>query len=600
MDFLHETLLFLAAAVIVVPLFKHLGLGAVLGYLAAGIAIGPWGLAWITDVESILHLSELGVVLLLFVIGLELKPSRLRVLRRAVFGMGALQVGLTTLLLWPLALWWLGSVGQAFLVAVVLALSSTAIGLQMLAEKNQLTTPFGRQAFGILLFQDLAVIPLLALIPLFGAGNGEDLALSERAWAIARAVGIIALVVVGGRYLLRPAFRIIAAARVHEIFIGAGLLLVMGVAVLMEWVGLSMALGAFLAGVLLADSEYRHELEGSIDPFKGLLLGLFFIAVGMSIDFGMVGSEPLAILAIVLALWAVKLPVLLGVGRIAGLSRPGSLALAFSLAQGGEFAFVLFNVALAEQVLPEAVVAQIIVAVTISMALTPLAYLVNEKWIAPRIPGQSEPEREHDAIDHDEPPVIIAGFGRVGQIVARNLAMLEIPFTALDNNPEHVEFVRRFGNKIFFGDATRVEVLHAAGADTAKVFVLAISDIDKSVNTALAIRHHFPHIRIYARARNRRHELELRRMGIDFTVRETLYSSLAMSKDVLQALGVAEAEAAVDLFRRHDEQTLLEQMEVMEDEEAVMRVARRSRGELEDLFHQDPRFGSGRPGEGEW
>lgn len=599
MDFLHETLLFLAAAVIVVPLFKHLGLGAVLGYLAAGIAIGPWGLALITDVDAILHLSELGVVLLLFVIGLELKPSRLRVLRRAVFGMGSLQVGLSTLLLWPLALWWLGSVGQAFLVAVVLALSSTAIGLQMLAEKNQLTTPFGRQAFGILLFQDLAVIPLLALIPLFGAGAGEDMALGERLWAIGRAVGIIALVIVGGRYLLRPAFRIIAAARVHEIFIGAGLLLVMGVAVLMEWAGLSMALGAFLAGVLLADSEYRHELEGSIDPFKGLLLGLFFIAVGMSIDFGMVGSEPLTILAIVVVLWVVKLSVLLGVGRFAGLSRPGSLALAFSLAQGGEFAFVLFNVAVADGVLPSSVVDQIIVAVTISMALTPLAYLVNEKWLQPHFPGRGEPEKEADAIDHDEPPVIVAGFGRVGQIVARNLAMLEIPFTALDNNPEHVDFVRRFGNKIFFGDATRVEVLRAAGADTAKVFVLAISDIDKSVNTALAIRHHFPHIRIYARARNRRHELELRRMGIDFTVRETLYSSLAMSRDVLQALGVAEAEAAVDLFRRHDEQTLLEQMEVMEDEEALMQVARRSRGELEDLFHQDPRFGSGPPGEGE-
>ncbi len=591
MSMLAEVIIFLAAAVVMVPLARWAGLGAVLGFLAAGVLIGPWVLGLIDDVYTILHFSELGVVLLLFLIGLELKPSRLWVLRRLVFFIGSLQMLLTTLLLWPLAGWWSGSWGIGLLIAVVLSLSSTAMGVQILAEKKQLGAPHGRQAFGILLMQDIAVIPLLAIIPLFAGRELDSGADWSIAVDIAQAAALIGGLILAGRFLLRPTLRAIAATGVPEVFVAMALLVVLGTAALADFAGLSMALGAFLAGVLLADSEYRHEIEAAIDPFKGLLLGLFFIAVGMSIDFGRVMASPLSILALVGVIMMVKVAALLVVGRIAGLSRASTAALAMALPQAGEFAFILFAVAVNEGVMSAALVDPLIVAVTISMALTPLMYVVNDKLLQPRLASpESEPEPDRIPDDHGEPRVIIAGFGRVGQIVGRNLSMLGIHFTALDNNPVHVDFVRKFGHKIFYGDANRLDVLRSAGADRASLFILTISDPERSIQTAQMVRRHFPNLRILARARNRDHAMELMALGVDEVIRETWLSSLAMARNALRSMGVRKADRYVDRFAEHDEATLREQIEHRGDHERLARIERKSREQLEDLFADDRRL----------
>lgn len=589
---LGEVLIYLASAVIMVPLARSLGLGAVLGYLAAGILIGPWVLGLIGDVETILHFSELGIVLLLFVIGLELRPARLRVLRRLIFVNGSLQLLLSTLLLWPLAAWWLDSVRLGFLVAIVLSLSSTAIGLQMLAEKKQLTAPYGRAAFGILLLQDIAVIPLLALIPLFAPTGDIGQEPKDLAVQILQTAGIIAAIIFGGRLFLRPVFRIIVAAGVREVFLAAVLLVALGTALLAEWAGLSMALGAFLAGVLLSESEFRHELEAGVDPFKGLLLGLFFIAVGMSIDFGRLVTDPWLILAIVSIMMALKFAVLLGVGRYSGLDARASVSLAFALPQAGEFGFVLFTIALNEGVLGSGVVDQLIAAISISMALTPLMYFVNERWIQPGIGPSEGGGQAFEGIpdDHGEPRVIIAGLGRVGQIVARNLSMLDIHFTALDYDQEQVDFVRKFGHRVFYGNATNLDVLRAAGADHATLFVLTISDIDVSLQTAQMVRRHFPDVHIHARARNRMHALELKALGVDYVIREAWLSSLDLARASLTALGVRKAARYVEMFREHDEQALEYQVAHKDDEEELVKIDRRSREQLAELFEEDRRI----------
>jgi len=588
MDMLGQVIVFLSCAVVMVPLARRLGLGAVLGYLAGGILIGPWVLGLISDVETILHFSELGVVLLLFVIGLELRPQRLRVLRRLILVDGMLQFILTSLALWPLAAWWLGAIDKGLLVAVVLALSSTAIGLQMLAEKKQLSAPYGRSAFGILLLQDMAVIPLLALIPLFAgrsaaADDGPGLW-----WALAQTIVTIGLIIFGGRFLLRRVFRLIVQAGVREIFVAAVLLVALGTALLAEWAGLSMALGAFLAGLLLSDSEFRHELEAGIEPFKGLLLGLFFIAVGMSIDFGQVVAGPGLIFGIVAVLMVVKFGVLLLVGRLSGLGRRSSLSLAFALPQAGEFGFVLFSVALEQGALGSAVVDPLIVAISISMALTPLMYFINERWVQPHmVAGEPLPQFEGIPDDHGEPQVIVAGLGRIGQIVARNLSMLGIHFTALDFDQQQVDFVRRFGHQVFYGNATNLDVLHAAGADHARLFVLTISDIDVSIETARMLRRHFPELRIHARARNRQHAMELKALGVDYVIREAWLSSLELARVTLRTLGVANPSRYVDMFREHDERTLEEQVRHKDDHETLVRIDRRSREQLAELFEED-------------
>jgi monovalent cation:proton antiporter-2 (CPA2) family protein len=585
MDFLQETVVFLAAAVIAVPLSRRLGVGAVLGYLAAGLLIGPSVFGFVSNVDNILHFAELGVVLLLFVIGLELQPTRLWALRRSVFGLGGIQV-LSTSLLLALAGIGLGlSATTAIVAGTVLSFSSTAFALQLLAEKNQLTTHHGRASFAILLFQDIAAIPLLAILPLLGAGVA-----TAGGWnviATAKAVAAIVIVFGGGRWLLRPFLRFAASAANREIFLAAALLVVVGTALVMQQVGLSMALGSFLAGVLLADSEYRHELEADIEPFKGLLLGLFFIAVGMSVNLGLVTRAPLTVLGLVAGLVAIKALVLYGVARFAGQSRGAAVNLALYISQGGEFAFVLFGVATSAQAMDKALSDLLVVVVSASMAVTPLLVTLNDKVL--KIGCRTGTPREFDTIDSRDHQVIIAGFGRVGQVVARILRTQKIPFTALEANFEQVDFVRKFGSKIYFGDASRLDLLHAAGADKAEIFVLAIDDVEASLRTAQMVKAHYPHIKIYARARNRMHAYQLMDLGVQHIMRETFLSSLEMARDVLLGLGqqAAEADATTHRFRQHDEALLHQQQAFHHDEARLIASTRQARDELERLFEQD-------------
>jgi len=584
MSLVHETVVFLAAAVIAVPLFKKLGMGTVLGYLIAGVIIGPWLLGIISDVGNILHFAELGVVLLLFVIGLELRPSRLWELRRPIFGLGGAQVAVTGLVLSAAGMALGLSTMTALVVGLVLSLSSTAFALQILAEKKQLTTHYGRASFAILLFQDLAAIPLLALIPLLSANN------LDQAWnplSAIKAVAIVVVVVAGGRWLLRPFLRLAASATSHEVFIAAALLVVVGTALLVQVAGLSMALGAFLAGVLLADSEYRHELEADIEPFKGLLLGLFFIAVGMTMNLGLVVHRPFTVLGLVAGLIAIKSLLLYGLGRMARQSHGSAVNLALFISQGGEFAFVLFSAAAGAQVLDKTLADLLIVVVSVSMAVTPLLVTLNEKIF--RIGHGTDQPREFDKIEAREHRVIIAGFGRFGQMIARTLRMKKIPFTVLEASFEQVDFVRKFGNKIYFGDASRLDLLRAARADLAEVFVLAIDDIEASIKTAQMVRKHYPHLKIYARARNRIHAYRLMDVGVDRQIRETLLSSIELARDVLMAVGHSETEAneAVRRFREHDEALLERQHKIYHDEAQLIAAARQGAEELERLFEED-------------
>lgn len=579
-----EAVVFLIATVIFVPLFKRLGMGAVLGYLIAGVLIGPWLLGAISNVENILHFSELGVVLLLFIIGLELRPSRLWELRRPVFGLGGAQVMVTGLVLTALGVALGLPTVTALVVGLVLSFSSTAFALQILAEKKQLTTHHGRASFAILLFQDLAAIPLLALIPLLGSSGAEQ---SWSFLAAFKAVAIVVIVVAGGRWLLRPLLRLAASAASHEVFVAAALLVVMGTALMMQLAGLSMALGAFLAGVLLADSEYRHELEADIEPFKGLLLGLFFIAVGMSMNLGLLMQRPLTVLGLVLGLMAVKSVLLYGLARITKQQHGSAVNLALYISQGGEFAFVLFGAAASAQVLEQALAELLIVVVSVSMALTPLLILLNEKiW---KIGLKPEQPKEFDQIEVQEHRVIIAGFGRFGQMVARTLRMKKIPFTVLEASFEQVDFVRKFGNKIYFGDASRLDLLRAARADLADVFVLAIDDIDASIKTAEIVKKHYPHLKIYARARNRIHAYRLMDLGVDKQIRETFLSSIELARDVLIALGhsTTAANEAMQRFRQHDETLLERQHKIYRDEAQLIASARQGAEELERLFEED-------------
>jgi glutathione-regulated potassium-efflux system ancillary protein KefC/glutathione-regulated potassium-efflux system protein KefB len=587
MSLLAQAAIFLAAAVLAVPVFRRLKLGAVLGYLAAGVIIGPWVLQLVTDVESILHFAELGVVLLLFVIGLELQPSRLWVLRKAVFGLGGAQVALTGTALAAVGL----ALGQTWQSALVmglgLAMSSTAFVLQVLAERRQLTARHGRSAFAILLFQDLSVIPLLALIPLLSSAPAVQQ--SGNPWlAAGQAVAVIAAVILGGRLLLRPVLRVIAESRIQEIFTAAALLVVIGMSLLMVGVGLSMSLGAFLAGVLLADSEYRHELEANIEPFKGLLLGLFFISVGMAADVGQVLDRPLLVLAGVIGLMGVKAAVLYVLGRLSRHSADSSRALAASLCQGGEFAFVLFALAEGSQVMDRGLVDLLVVVVTLSMAATPLALLATD-IIGHRLRAR-EPAKPFDTIDAGEqPPVIIAGFGRVGQIVSRILLARGIPITALDIDPAQVETVRQFGRKVYYGDASRLDLLQAAGTEKAKLFVLAVDNVEKSLLIAEALKKHFPHVKVFARARNRFHAYRLMDIGVEHIMRETLLSSLQMAEEVLQALGTPawQAREIAERFRLHDERILQVQHAVYHDETQLRQTSREAMQELDALLRGD-------------
>lgn len=585
--FLDIALIFLIATAIAVPLFRRFGLSAVLGYLTAGVLIGPHVFGLIDDVETTLAASEFGVVMMLFVIGLELSPARLWVMRRRVFGFGALQVFASTALLAVVMLAFeFGWGWKAMLIlGMGLALSSTAVGLQLLAERKALATDYGRLTFAILLFQDIIAIPLLAAIPLLG----EAKALEQSAPsldAVLRAVGVIALVVVGGRFLLRYVLRAVAQTRIVEVFTATALAVVIGTAWLMEQVGLSMGLGAFLAGVLLADSEYRHELEAHIEPFKGLLLGLFFIAVGMSIDLDVMLRHPLMIAAGVLGLLALKSLLLVGIGRMAGLPWRSALMLATMLGMGGEFGFVVFAEAFKSGLIEPALRDVLVVMVGLSMALTPLLLIIATRLLAAE---KGEPERPFDNIDHEHPRVIIAGFGRMGQIVGRILRAQQIPFTALENSPEQVDMSRRFGNTIYFGDPARPELLRAAHADRAEVFVLTTDNPEANIRTARLVKRQYPHLKVFARARNRQHAFKLMDLGVDGVIRESFAGSLEISAQVMTALGLSPevARERTERFREHDEILLHEQHLVYDDEAALVATSKEALRELQSLFEAD-------------
>ncbi|RHX92221.1 monovalent cation:proton antiporter-2 (CPA2) family protein [Leptospira stimsonii] len=578
-------IVFLSAAVISVPLFKKLGLGSVVGYLIGGTIIGPWGIGLITDVERILHLSEFGVILLLFLIGLELKPQRLWVLRRPVFGLGGLQVILTSLIFFGI-LSLLGlSNSQAIVISISISLSSTAFALQVLGEKNELNTSHGRSSFAILLFQDLAVIPVMAILPFLGESTGNTGA-QNSVMQILTAIGMILVVILSGRFLARPLFRLVASSGNHEIFTALSLLIVVGVSLLMDQVGLSMALGSFLGGVILADSEYRHELESNLEPFKGLLLGLFFLAVGMSINLGEVLKDPILVILFALGLMSVKALVLYFLGILTKQNKETSLNLAVTISQGGEFAFVILGVGVTLSILPRERADLVIAVVTLSMGLTPILGLMKDK-ISDVFFKKTE-EQEADNIE-EQNRVIIAGFGRFGQIIARMLFVHRIGFTALEHNPEQVNVARRFGYKIYYGDASKLSLLRSAGAEQADLFILAVQDIDVSVKVAEMVKKHFPNLTIIARARNREHVFKLLELGVKIIRRDTFASALELAGETLSHLGFmdSEVEQKIKKFRAHDELTLKGQFQVRHNEKEFIQFSKNSIRQLEAAFEAD-------------
>ncbi len=585
MSLLAQIAIFLAAAVIAIPIFRYFKLGSVLGYLAAGIIIGPGGLGLISKIDTTQHLGEFGIVLLMFVIGLELQPSRLWVMRKPIFGLGSAQVLVTTLALGSVAYFAFSQPWQsALVIGLALSMSSTALVLQLLAERGQLNSQYGRSAFSILLFQDIAVLPALALLPLLG-GVAAARATGPGGWLALKFVAVLATVIIGGRYVLRPMLRVVAATGVAEAFTAAGLLVVIGTALLVSQVGLSLSLGSFLAGVLLADSEFRHELEADIEPFKGLLLGLFFITVGMSANLSLVLQKPLILIALILGFMLLKLAILLAIGRVSGLSPSASRGLAFSLPSGGEFAFVLFGLAATLGIMDAEYAELLVLVVTGSMILSPLLLVLHDVTFSKK----ESDDRPFDTPEELYPKVIIAGFGRFGQIVGRILRARQISFTALEASQSQVDFLRRFGNQVFYGDASRLELLRAAHAENASVFVLAIDDVEASVKTAELIRKHFPHLKIFARARNRQHAFRLMDLDVRYIIRETFVSSLELSEKVLESLGMPKSKAidTVRRFRAHDEATMAKQASVKDDEKKLLQSARESAEQLLTLFEAD-------------
>jgi monovalent cation:proton antiporter-2 (CPA2) family protein len=592
---LFQAFIYLLAAVATVPIAKQLGLGSVLGYLLAGVIIGPHLLGLVGNGGGgVMHVAEFGVVMMLFLVGLELRPNLLWRLRGPIMGTGGAQVVLTTLVVAGLASAFGLQVQPALAVGMIFSASSTAIALQTLNEKGLLTSKGGQTSFSVLLFQDLAVIPILAILPLLAvtgavtsptAADGGDAAPWQRALLV---VSVVAAIIAGGRFLVRPVFRYLASIRLHEIFTAAGLLLVVGIALAMEKVGLSPALGTFLAGVVLAESEYRHELEADIEPFKGLLLGLFFISVGASIDLPLVKSQPLVVVGLVFGLLAVKFLVLLGIGKITNLEKSQNFTFAFALAQGGEFAFVLTSFAVQNQVLDQRIGNLLVATVALSMVMSPFLFMINERFVQPLFSSQL-PDREADEIDEKDNPVILAGFGRFGHIVGRVLNLQGIKTTVLDVDAEQVELVRKLGVKVFYGDASRLELLHAAGAAMAKLMIIGINDEEKSLLIVDTVQKHFPNLKILARAAGRDHAYRLLRHGVEHIYRETLGSSLDLSVAALRMLGVRayEAHRVAKAFRDYDEQTVRDLAQYSEDESQLLAQAKERIRSLNELFEKE-------------
>ncbi|AYA03539.1 glutathione-regulated potassium-efflux system protein KefB [Acinetobacter sp. WCHAc010034] len=584
MPLLLQITLFLGASLLLVPLLKRFGIATVLGYLFTGMLLGPSVLNIASDAEAIQELAEFGVILLMFIIGLELRPQRLWQMRHSIFVMGSLQAGISGLLLAVICFFALQQgIAASIVIGFALALSSTAFVLQLLTEKQQLNTTFGQQSFSILLFQDMAAIPLIAVIPLLAGAQSTHHGVAYFAAIVATFSGLFLF----SRYLMRPFFRFVAKSGAHELITAVGLFIVLGVVGLMDVLGISTTLGAFLTGVLLADSEFRHELEASIAPFKGLLLGLFFMTVGMTTQLSLLIEMPALIIGGALALLLVKMLALAAVARYFRQSWRNSLMLAACLAQGGEFAFVVLSAAVSEKVLTQAMMEPLTLIVTLSMVLTPMLYWLISAQILPRF-GKAEAPQYDDIPDH-HPPVIIAGFGRFGQIIARVAHMQHQPFTAIDSSLDKVDFVRNYGGQLYYGDAAQPDILRAAGIQHAKVFVLAIDDIEDSMNTARHIRLNYPHLKLLVRARDRHHVHLLRDLGVEHIWRETYLSSLGMAYQLLRDVGVSEDDAykSIELFRDYDEQLLAQQQRIYTDEQKVYETHRNALAELEHLFESD-------------
>jgi monovalent cation:proton antiporter-2 (CPA2) family protein len=601
-SFFQNAIIYLLAAVISVPVAKRLGFGSVLGYLIAGIIIGPFVLGHIgSEGENVMHFAEFGVVMMLFLIGLELKPNLLWGMRRSIFGLGGLQLLLSALVIGAVAVFLGQSPGAGIAIGLTLGLSSTAIVLQTLAEKGLMRQASGKASFSVLLLQDIAVVPILALIPLLAGSSlsqGQDMhrevqyigGVAIEGWVlVGLMLTVISGIVIAGLYLVKYVFRIIARTGLREVFTAAALLLVISTAALMDMVGLSPALGAFLSGVVLANNEYRHELEADIEPFKGLLLGLFFISVGASINFGLLGSAPGLILSLLAALIGIKFIILFILGRVFGIRGGQNAMFAFSLAQGGEFAFVLVSFSTETGVLSSETSAILILVVALSMAVTPLLLLLNDKLVMPRV-CQSENAREEDDIDDEDTPLIIAGFGRFGVVLGRFLLANGMRATILDNNPENIDVLRKFGFKVYYGDASRRDLLASAGADKARVLIVTVDDMQKSLKIIDQARRNYPHLKILARAVNQEHSYELIDRKVEGFKRDVFESSLSLGIEALTHLGYNKYRAyrLAQTFRKHNRKVLYDlHQHHREDEIKYLYESKRHALELEELFRAE-------------
>ncbi|WP_218660357.1 monovalent cation:proton antiporter-2 (CPA2) family protein [Acinetobacter pittii] len=584
MSFLLQATIFLGASLILVPLGKRLGIATVLGYLFTGILLGPSVLNIAHDPEAIMELAEFGVILLMFLIGLELRPQRLWEMRDSIFVMGSLQVLISgAILMLIVLLLFQQQLSVSFVIGFALALSSTAFVLQLLTEKQQLNTTYGQQSFSILLFQDIAAIPLLAIIPLLAGTESTHHGVAYFAAIIATFTGLFLF----SRYVMRPFFRFVAKSGATELITAVGLFIILAVVLLMDTLGISTTLGAFLTGVLLADSEFRHEVEASIAPFKGLLLGLFFMTVGMTTQLSLLIEMPLLIIGGAVSLLLIKTLILTAIARYKKYSWNNSLLLGTCLAQGGEFAFVILSLAKSEKVLTQAILEPVTLIVTLSMVLTPVIYWIMATQVIPLFNKERPPE--YDEIPQQDNPIIIAGFGRFGQIIARIARLQHLGFTAIDNNLHQVDFVRRYGGKLYYGDVTQPDLLRSAGIEKAKVFILAIDDVEDSMNVARHLRLNYPNLKLLVRARDRHHVHLLRDLGVEYIWRETYLSSLGMAYRALRELGISDEQAYnnIEIFRDYDEKLLIQQQSIYTDEQKIFETHRNALAELEHLFESD-------------
>lgn len=582
-SFINQALILIGSAVVLVPIFTRLGLGSILGYLLAGILVGPFGFNHAHESENLKHFSELGVILLLFIIGLEIQPRKLWAMKNKLVGLGGLQVLVCTCVFMGAGVFLGQNLVASAVIGFALSLSSTAFALQTLSERSQLQTEFGQSSFAVLLTQDLLAIPALAIIPSLAATGSNSLTIET----FVQFLGILIFLVLASRFFIRPVFRIISSTRIRELFTAVTLVIILGVAALMLSIGLSAALGTFIAGVLLADSEYRHELEADLGPFKNLLMGLFFIGVGMSVNLDIIVSKPLTVLSLSLGYLVIKHTLLYFVGRLFKMDSMNSKLMSLAIGQGGEFAFVIFGIALTYNLAEPSVLSLLTVVITISMAASPLLLLLNDKIEAILCKESNKPK--YDVIEDESPEVIIAGFGRFGQIFARVLRLQKIPFTAIDRDPNQIELVRRFGNKVYYGDASRLDIMEAAGVAKAKYFILAIDDVEESIKAAKSIKEHFPHIKIFARSRNRGHSFDMMDMGVHKIKRETFDSSLNFTRDLLIEMGQNKnkVDEFIKTFSEHDLAMIKEQHKVRNDEKQFMSVYHQAQAQLAEVLSKD-------------